>query len=157
MKPLFLLPVLLLMSPTYAAWEVDGNTSKKSWFYAAYQDDKNGTVELQFYCDYKYPGDVSLLVFTGEDFDPRGANAGAVDVYASIDGTDFDPLQGYNDSIDGERIVVVDSSEDDALFGVVRAVRSASQPIVVHYAGGSHRFGAEGAERAVGTLVDGCL
>lgn len=157
MKRLLLLPILLFATPALGAWESDSNTSKKSWFYAAYEHDRDGGVELQVYCDFKKPGDVMLLVFTGEDFDPRGEDAGDVEVSATVDGRRFGPLRGYNDSNGGERAVIVDSAEDVSVVDFVRAMRGAQRPVEISYKRTKLEFSTVGIDHAVGTLIDGCL
>lgn len=157
MKRLLLLPILLFAAPAQGAWESDSNTSKKSWFYAAYEHDRDGGVELQVYCDFKKPGDVMLLVFTGEDFDPRGEDAGDVDVSGTVDGTRFGPLRGYNDSNGGERAVIVESADDHSVVDFIRAMRGAQRPVEISYKRTRHEFSPVDIEHAVGTLIDGCL
>ncbi|KKC38694.1 hypothetical protein WH87_07125 [Devosia epidermidihirudinis] len=156
MKLFLLLPLLMFATPVSAAWEADSNTSKKSWFYAAFGRDDARTVELQVYCDFKFPGELTLLLFTGEDFDPRGEDAGDLDVTASVDGTKFGPLKGYNDDIGGERTIVVESSNEGGVLDVLNAMRGAKNPVQISYKQTRHSFSVEGIEESVGSVIDGC-
>lgn len=151
----FLLP-LLVATPAMAAWELKTEGTKKTWSYAAYDGDKSGSLELQFFCDYQYPGEVQLLVFTNVDWTKDTDEQTPVEIIVNVDGQAFDPLAGFDDEVDDERVVYADTLDDEALHDVIEAARSATRSIEVTYEDVTHRFGVSNLGSALGELLEGC-
>lgn len=154
-RTMLILAVLVAPQPALA-WDLSSEATKKTWSYAAFQEDKGGSVELQFYCEEVYPDEIQMLVFTDLDAEEGDEDFPTVSVGAVIDGQAFDDLVGYYDNVDGERAVVVDTLEEDRVREVIARAREAEQPLQISYDGRRHRFAAEGADDVLGRFVDGC-
>jgi hypothetical protein len=151
----FLLP-LLITTPAMADWDITRESTKKTWSVAAFDSDKSGSLELQFYCDYQYPGEVQMLVFTGDDWTGGPDEQNPVEISVTIDGKAFDPLNGYDDEVDEERVVYGDTLDDKALFDVIEAAKVAKQSIVVKYEAVTHRFPVVNLEPTLTELLSDC-
>lgn len=151
----FLLP-LLVATPAMAAWELKTEGTKKTWSYAAFDGDKSGSLELQFFCDYQYPGEVQLLVFTNEDWTKDTDEQTPVEITVNVDGKTFDPLAGFDDEVDDERVVYADTLDDEALYDVIEAAKAATRSVEVTYEDVTHRFGVANLGTALGELLEGC-
>lgn len=147
--------VLLVAQPALA-WEINSDVTKKSWSHAAFQADKDGGVELQFYCDNEYPDDIQMLVFTDVDADGSEKDFPSVAVKTTIDDQSFDELAGYYDSVDDERVVVIDTIEDERVRDVVAAARNAKHPIVIDFEGRTVRFGTDDITPTLASFTEGC-
>ena len=145
-----------LVTTPVVAWELDGTESKKTWSYVAFQSDKSGAIELQFYCDESYPDDIQMLVFTNTDSDATDDDHPSVAVKVGVDDETFDDLSGYYDAVDGERTLVLDTVEEKRVRDVIAAARGAKQPLQVYYDGQSHRFAVEDIAQTLGDFVEGC-
>ena len=154
-RTIWLIAALSITQPALA-WEMNSSDTKKAWSYAAFQADKSGGVELQFYCDETYPKDIQMLVFTDLDARDGDSDFPSVTVQAVVDGETFADLSGYYDAVDGERTVVVDTLEEERVRDILTAARAAKQPLMVEYDGRSHRFAVDGIEAVLGDFVDGC-
>lgn len=156
MKRAFSLFAALVATTSVAAWEIDSSDTKKSWSYAAFQSDKAGGVELQFYCDDSFPDDIQMLVFTNLDATPDDQDYPSVAVDMLIDGQSFADLSGYYDDVDGERTIVVDTTEEDRVRDILDVARAARQPLQVRYENRSHRFAVDSIDDTLGAFIDGC-
>ncbi len=145
----------LAASPV-AAWELDSSDAKKAWSYTAFQADKTGGVELQFFCDHNYPNDIQMLLFTAVDAQEGDKERPGVAVSVVVNGTSFDDLNGYCDAVEGERTVVVDTLEESRLRQVLATARGATQPLQILYDGRSQRFGIDGIVETLDRFVGGC-
>ncbi|UXN75876.1 hypothetical protein N8D56_27120 (plasmid) [Devosia sp. A8/3-2] len=146
---------VLATSPV-AARELDSSDTKKARSYTAFQTDKTGGVELQFFCDHNYPGDIQMLVFTDVDAEEGDKERPSSAVSIVVNGTSFDDLNGYYDAVEGERIVVVDTLEESRLRQVLATARGATQPLQILYDGRSQRFGIDGIVETLDSFVGGC-
>lgn len=156
MKRFAILLPLLVATPAMADWDLTAKSTKKTWSYAAFDSDKSGSLELQFYCDYKYPGEIQLLVFTGDDWTGTPDEQKPVEINVTIDGKVFPVLSGYDDEVDAERVVYADTLDDKALFDVIEAAKVAKRTIVVSYEEVTHRFPVVNLEPVLTDLMAGC-
>lgn len=156
MKRMIWLIAALSITPPAVAWEMNSTDTKKAWSYAAFQADKSGDIELQFYCDESYPDEIQMLVFTDLDAEDGDSDFPSVAVQAVVDGETFADLSGYYDAVDGERTVVIDTLEEDRVRTIITAARNAKQPLMLEYDGRSHRFGVDDISSVLGDFVDGC-
>ncbi|HEY8577141.1 MAG TPA: hypothetical protein VIL88_12455 [Devosia sp.] len=147
---------LMASAAPAAAWDINSSESKKAWSYAAFQSDKSGAVELQFFCDESYPEDIQMLVFTDLEADGSEEDFPSVPVTATVGDETFEDLSGYYDEVDGERTVVIDTLEEDRVRDIIGAARDASQPLQVSYDGRSHRFGIDNIAEVLDQFTDGC-
>ena len=145
-----------LVTTPVMAWELDGTETKKTWSYVAFQADKAGSIELQFYCDESYPDDIQMLVFTNMDSDATDDDHPSVAVKAIVDDETFDNLSGYYDAVDGERTLVIDTVEEDRVRDVIAAARNAKKPLQVYYDGHSNRFAVDDIAETLGDFIEGC-
>lgn len=151
----FLLP-LVAATPAFADWQLRPESTKKTWSFAAFESDKTGSLELQFFCDHEYPGEVQMLVFTGADWTAEPDAQTAVEMIVTIDGTAFPPLSGFDDDVDAERVVYADTLDDKALFDVIDAAKAASRSIVVDFEDTTYRFGVAKIEPMLTEFMAGC-
>lgn len=156
MKQVVCLLGALLVSSPVLAWEIDTTDTKKTWSYAAFQAEKSGGAELQFYCDETYPEDIQLLVFTDHDAEPGDADFPSVSVDVVVDGTEFGSLSGYYDAVDDERTLVLDTLEEERVRDILTAARVAEQPIAISFDGSSLRFGVGEITPVLGEFIAGC-
>ena len=154
-QAVWLLATLVAATPA-AAWDLSSSDTKKSWSYAAFQQDKAGAAELQFYCDDSDPEDIQMLVFTDLDAQDGDADFPSVSVDAIVDSVTFADLAGYYDEVDGERTVVIDTSEEQRILEVIDAARQARAPLQIAYDGRSHRFGVDGISEVLSGFSEGC-
>lgn len=151
----FLLP-LLVATPALADWDITTESTKKTWSYAAFDSDKTGSIELQFYCDHEYPGEVQLLVFTGDDWTGGPDEQNPVDMTVNVDGKEFAGLAGHDDEVNAERVVYADTLDDKALFDVIEAAKVAERSIVVSYEQATHRFPVVNLQPVLAEFMTGC-
>lgn len=156
MKRMIWLAAALLATTPALAWDLNSEDTKKSWSYVAFQADKLDAVELQFYCDNEYPGDIQMLVFTDQDARKGDEDFPDVTVTAVVDDDVFADLIGYYDDVDGERTVVIDSPEEARLREFIATARDAKQPIHISYDGRSHRFATDNIVPVLDSFVEGC-
>ncbi|WEK06179.1 MAG: hypothetical protein P0Y65_08000 [Candidatus Devosia phytovorans] len=154
-KTIWIIAALVVVQPAFG-WELSSSDTKKTWSYSAYQADKSGGVELQFYCDNDFPEDIQMLVFTDQDARPGDSDFPSVSVKVVADNTSMTGLSGYYDEVDGERTLVVDTQEEVLLRDFITAASTAERPLQVEFDGLSHRFAVDGIADVLGDFVDGC-
>lgn len=154
-RTILAIAALLAVQPVFG-WELSSSDTKKTWTYSAYQADKSGGVELQFYCDSDYPDDITMLVFTDQDARPGDSEFPSISVDAVADDLKLTDLSGYYDEVDGERTLVVDSPEDERVRDFLTAAQAAKRPLQVEFDTYSYRFGVDGISGALGDFIKGC-
>nr|WP_314259882.1 hypothetical protein [uncultured Devosia sp.] len=154
-KAIWIFTALFAVQPAFG-WELSSTDTKKTWTYSAYQADKSGGVEMQFYCDNDYPGDIQMLVFTDMDARPGDSDFPDVAVKVVAGDTSMTGLSGYYDEVDGERTLVVDTKEEPRVRDFISAAQGAIQPLQVEFDGRSHRFAANDAGEVLGDFMAGC-
>ncbi|MBE7731806.1 hypothetical protein [Devosia faecipullorum] len=154
-----LLPVaalLLFAAPAQAEWFFVDVSDDEVIAYLVGTADTTGAFELQFYCDDWFVGNVELILYTAETFEPTTSYAEDGVLGVIIDGEPKAEVTAFFDSYEGEVLINTSSFEVDNLGDVVLAIAEARETIGLTYFDRSYVFPAENARSSIEQLAQNC-
>lgn len=144
----------VLVSPAHAAWFTEDYPEFGE--YSAVTDDEQGKVEMHISCSLDYPEDVGVTIFTGETYDPETSYSDEVPISVIADGVQQPVAYGSFQELDGELVVVSDSSRDETLALVIGAMAKSSTTIAVQFYTRDYRFAPDDLDTALLYIFGNC-
>lgn len=141
-------------SPAHAAWFIEDYSEFGE--YSAVTADEQGKVEMHISCSLDYPEDVGITIFTGERYDPETSYSDEVPIGVIASGVQQPVAYGSFQEMEGELVVVSDTSRDEALALVIGAMAQSSSSIVVQFYTREYRFSPEALDISLARLFENC-
>lgn len=159
LQKLFVVSVMVssgafMPSPAHAAWFIEDYPEFGE--YSAVTADEQGKVEMHISCSLDYPEDVGITIFTGERYDPETSYSDEVPVGVTASGIQQPVAYGSFQELEGELVIVSDTSRDEALALVIGAMAKSSSAIVVQFYTREYRFSPEALDISLAQLFENC-
>lgn len=144
----------ILVHPVQAAWFTEDYPEVGE--FSAVTDDEQGKVEMHISCSLDYPEDVGITIFTGETYDPGTSYSNEVPISVTAGGVQQPVAYGSFQELNGELVVVSDTSRDETLAVVIGAMATSTSTITVQFYTRDYRFSPDELDTALAYLFENC-